>query len=75
MPAPIVADEVRQACQIHARLLDAFIDLTQRELESLAPGFVSESLTESIEKLRIARKSYGSLGGVIAVPVAASRAA
>ena len=75
MPAPIVADEVRKASQIHARLLDAFIDLTQRELDLLPPGFTAESLAESIEKLRIARKSYGSLGGVIAVPVAASQAA
>jgi hypothetical protein len=75
MPAPIVADEIRQACHIHARLLDAFIDLTEKELALLAPGFAADSLEESIEKLRIARRSYGSLGGVIAVPTRATQAA
>ena len=75
MPAPMVADEVRHACRIHARLLDAFIDLTEKELAQLAPGFAEESLLESLEKLRAARKSYGSLGGVVAVDLKASNAA
>ena len=42
MPAQMVADEVRMASRIHARLLDAFIDLTERELTGLAPGFAEE---------------------------------
>jgi len=75
MPAPMVADEVRNACRIHARLLDAFIALTEKELAQLAPGFAEESLLESLEKLRAARKSYGSLGGVVPVEMAASNAA
>ncbi|AIB11629.1 hypothetical protein [Azospirillum argentinense] len=75
MPAPMVADEVRQACRIHARLLDAFITLTEQELAQLAPGFAEESLMESLEKMRAARKSYGALGGVVALDVVASNAA
>jgi hypothetical protein len=75
MPASVVADEVRKASQIHARLLDAFIALTEKELADLVPGFAEESLRESMERLRAARKSYGSLGGVIAVPAVASQAA
>lgn len=67
MPAPKVADEVRMACRIHARLLDGFIAMTEQELAQLAPGFAEESLTESLEKMRAARKSYGSLAGVMAV--------
>lgn len=74
MPANTVADEVRKACRIHARLLDAFIDLTQRELAQLSPGFAEESLTESLERLRAARKSYGGYAGVIAVPAASEAA-
>lgn len=75
MPAPMVADEVRKACRIHARLLDAFIELTEKELGQLAPGFAEESLLESLEKMRAARKSYGGLAGVVAVEFEASNAA
>ncbi|PWC32529.1 hypothetical protein [Azospirillum sp. TSO35-2] len=67
MPVQKVADEVRLASRIHARLLDAFIDLTERELSALAPGFAEESLLESLERLRAARKSYGSTAGVMVV--------
>jgi len=72
MPAsPMVAEEVRKACRIHARLLDAFIEMTQKELNQLPPGFAEESLQESLEKLRAARKSYGATAGVVAVSNAA----
>ena len=72
MPASsMVADDVRKACRIHARLLDAFIDLTQKELNQLPPGFAEESLQESLEKMRAARKSYGAMAGVVAVSNAA----
>lgn len=67
MPAHKVADEVRLASRIHARLLDAFIDLTERELAGLAPGFAEESLTEALEALRAARKSYGTTAGVMVI--------
>ncbi|SMF73360.1 hypothetical protein SAMN02982917_4258 [Azospirillum oryzae] len=67
MPAHKVADEVRLASRIHARLLDAFIDLTERELAGLAPGFAEESLTEALEALRAARKNYGTTAGVMVV--------
>lgn len=69
--SPMVAEEVRKACRIHARLLDAFIELTQKELNQLQPGFTEESLQESLEKLRAARKSYGAMAGVTAVSNAA----
>lgn len=75
MPASMVADDVRMACHIHARLLDAFISLTEQELAQLGPGFAEESLRESLEKMRAARKSYGSLGGVVALKLEASNAA
>lgn len=75
MSASMVSDEVRHACRIHARLLDSFIALTEQELSQLAPGFAEESLLESLEKLRAARKSYGSLGGVLPVDLKASNAA
>jgi hypothetical protein len=75
MPAPMVADEVRKACRIHARLLDAFIAMTEQELAQLSPGFAEESLMESLEKMRDARKAYGGLAGVVAVELATSNAA
>ncbi len=75
MSSPMVADEVRTACRVHARLLDAFIDLTEKELSRLSPGFAEESLLESLEKMRAARKAYGGLAGVIAVDLEASNAA
>lgn len=75
MPALMVASEVRTASRIHARLLDAFIDLTEQELATLTPGFAEESLLESLERLRAARKSYGSMAGVVAVPVVANTVA
>ncbi|NYZ11988.1 hypothetical protein HL658_05455 [Azospirillum sp. RWY-5-1] len=71
MPAPAVADELRKACRLHARLLDAFIELTQKELNQLPPGFAEESLRESLETMRAARKTYGSAGGVFVVSNAA----
>lgn len=67
MVTPMIADEVRTASRIHARLLDGFIAMTERELAALAPGFAEESLQESLERLRAARKSYGSMAGVVAV--------
>lgn len=71
MHSPI-ADEIRNACRLHARLLDAFIDMTQKELNQLAPGgFAEESLRESLERLRAARREYGSVGGVVLVSNAA----
>lgn len=71
MPMPIVADEVRHACRIHARLLDTFIELTRSEIEKLEPGFAEESLREALETMRAARKAYGTLAGVVQVSNAA----
>ncbi|HYD30782.1 MAG TPA: hypothetical protein VEB64_07955 [Azospirillaceae bacterium] len=74
MSAPKIAQEVRQACRIHARLLDSFIEMTVSELEELQPGFAEESLREALEKMRAARKAYGSLAGVVAVAPASNAA-
>lgn len=71
MSTSVLGDEVRVACRLHARLLDAFIDLTQKEINQLPPGFAEESLRESLERLRAARKEYGSVGGVVLVSNAA----
>ncbi|MCG5241743.1 hypothetical protein [Azospirillum doebereinerae] len=69
MSAPMIADEVRTASRIHARLLDGFIAMTEQELARLAPGFAEESLLESLERLRAARKSYGTTAGVVVATV------
>lgn len=74
MSAPKVAEEVRQACRIHARLLDSFIETTVSELERLSPGFAEESLREALEKMRAARKAYGALAGVVAVTAVSNAA-
>ena len=71
MPGPYISEDIRMACRIHARLLDAFIELTQKELNQLQPGFAEESLRETLENMRAARKSYGSAGGVFVVSNAA----
>ncbi len=71
MSSSMATDEVRKACRIHARLLDAFIAMTENELSQLSSGFAEESLLESLENMRSARKSYGSMAGVITVSNAA----
>jgi len=63
--------EIRHSCHVHARLLDAFIALTQAELSNHAPGFVEESLGELLENLRAERRAYGALGGVMPAPAPA----
>ncbi|MFC7332962.1 hypothetical protein [Rhodocista pekingensis] len=62
-----IESEVRHSCRVHARLLDAFIDLTREELGRHTPGFVEESLRELLETLRTERKLYGSLGAITPV--------
>ena len=62
-----IDQEIRHSCRVHASLLDAFIALTQAELERHGPGFIEESLTELLESLRGERKVFGALGGVVPV--------
>lgn len=71
MPGLTIAAELRKACRIHARLLDAFIDMTEKELHQVPPGFAEESLREALEEMRSARKQYGSMAGVVVVSNAA----
>jgi hypothetical protein len=66
-----VAEDIRTASRIHARLLDAFIALTMDELAVLPTGYVEESLRESLESLRAERRAYGTMAGVMPVSNAA----
>ena len=70
-PTTIVIDEIRAASRIHARLLDAFIKLTDDELSRSRHGFAEESLQELLEKLRSERKEYGVTAGLIGIVNAA----
>ncbi|WP_119678758.1 hypothetical protein [Indioceanicola profundi] len=60
-----IESEIRHSCHVHARLLDAFIALTQAELNRHGPGFIEESLSELLEALHNERKAFGAIGGVI----------
>lgn len=60
--------EIRHSCRVHAKLLDAFIALTEAELERHGPGFIEESLTELLDSLRQDRRTFGTLAGVVAMP-------
>lgn len=52
--------DIRRSCLIHARLLDGFIALIEREIAMLEPGdFAEESLRESLEIMRCDRRRYG----------------
>lgn len=65
-----IESEIRHSCRVHAGLLDAFIALTQAELERHGPGFIEESLGELLETLRNERKAFGAVGGVMPVSLA-----
>lgn len=65
-----IESEIRRAAYIHASLLDSFIALTEAELADHDSGFIAESLQELLETLRSERRAYGSVGGVMAVPMA-----
>lgn len=53
-------EDIRRSCLIHARLLDGFIALIERELAALKPGdFAEESLHEFLESMRGDRRRYG----------------
>lgn len=60
-------DEVRRAALVHARLLDSFIQLTEKELVQQEEGFVEESLRELLDLLRTERRTYGTASGVVKV--------
>jgi len=63
-----IESEVRHSCRVHARLLDAFIEMTSAELQNHnSSAFVAESLQELLETLRSERKAYGALGGMVVV--------
>jgi hypothetical protein len=71
MPAQPVSTEIRTACRAHARLLDAFIEMTRAEMDRHHSSFAEESLREMLEIMRNDRKKYGALAGLIPVENAA----
>ncbi|HEV7370985.1 hypothetical protein [Arenibaculum sp.] len=62
-----IPSEIRASCRVHARLLDAFIEITRAELDRQTCTFAQESLRETLEGLRADRKAYGALAGLVAV--------
>ena len=66
-----INDHLREACRIHARLLDSFIELTRAELEKLQPGFAEECLRDFLATMRADRKTYGTIAGLVPVENAA----
>jgi hypothetical protein len=59
--------EVRLAATVHARLLDQFIELTEKEMQNQTDGFIAESLQELLCVLRTERRTYGAISGVLSV--------
>jgi hypothetical protein len=67
MSGTAMENEVRLAATVHARLLDQFIQLTEKELQNHTDGFIAESLLELLGVLRTERRTYGSISGVVSV--------
>lgn len=67
MSMPQLSASLRNASRVHARLLDSFIELTRAELDKQSCAFAQESLRELLEALRLDRKTYGSIAGLVAV--------
>ncbi len=59
MPAQPIAQHIREAAIIHARLLDRLIAETEAEAERAEGRFVQESLREWLIVLRAERQVYG----------------
>jgi hypothetical protein len=70
-----LVEDIRSACHVHARLLDAFIALTTAEIERLPPGFTQESLRELLDHLRLDRRNYGCVAPLRAVETPLGNAA
>lgn len=67
MTPMMLSSDLRSSCRVHARLLDAFIDVTRAELDRQTCSFVQESLREMLDGLHADRKAYGALAGPVAV--------
>ncbi|MFV3130159.1 hypothetical protein [Niveispirillum sp. KHB5.9] len=59
MSAQPIAQHIREAAIVHARLLDRLIAETEVEIESAKDPFVQESLREWLGVLRAERQVYG----------------
>jgi len=56
-----VAADINEACLVHARLLDSFIELVREELKATDSAFLEDSLNEMMEQLRSERRLYGTV--------------
>jgi len=65
MRRPQLAEDIRESCRVHARLLDTFIAITADELAQAPKGFVADSLRETLDLLREERRLYGSVGPLL----------
>ena len=59
MPAFPIAQHIREAAIVHARLLDRLIAEAEAEIERAERPFVQESLREWLGVLRAERQVYG----------------
>jgi len=59
MPAQPIAQHIREAAIVHARLLDRLILETEQEINLSSDQFVTESLREWLGVLRAERRIYG----------------
>lgn len=59
MPATPIAQHIREAAIVHARLLDRLIAETEAEMGREHRPFVVESLREWLGVLRAERQTYG----------------
>lgn len=60
MPAHPIAQHIREAALVHARLLDRLITETEEETRRDHGPFVQESLREWLGVLRAERQIYGA---------------
>lgn len=63
--------EIMHAARVHAVLVDAFMAMTQDELERVGPGFVADSLGEMLENLGQEHGLYGLIASATPLPASA----
>lgn len=66
MPAQPITHHIREAAQVHARLLDRLIAETEAEITKEHGTFVIESLREWLGVLRSERQVYGMAATLLA---------
>ena len=69
MPAQPIAQHIREAALVHARLLDRLIVDTETEMANQHSPFVIESLREWLGVLRTERQTYGMAATLLVAAV------